>query len=131
MASDGVEAVSAAPSEVHSSQSPKHCKGCGNPVKDHVGPHGKDRCIAGIGNGLRERLEQLERVVAANCEWHAEDLSRLEAQHAQELARPDDLHQERLNGLLEVIGSLQVSSTPRVEQNRSTDSSDPCTPCMP
>ena len=59
------------------------CNGCGNPVKDELGPHGNDRCITGIVNALRERVVQLERVVSANSERHAEDLSRLEAQHAQ------------------------------------------------
>ena len=117
---DGAGGSFDAPAKIPSGPSMKHCTACRKPVKDHVGPHGKERCIWSIVDALRQRVELLEKEVAANKERHVEDLARLEARHTEELARRDDLHHQRLDGLLDVIASLQASSE-REEPTKSPD----------
>ena len=60
---DGTEASSEAPGDsasLPSSSSSRVCGGCRRPVKGHVGLCGEDRCIIGMLEALRLRVEQLE-----------------------------------------------------------------------
>ena len=104
---DGAEASSVAPVEGSANSSGKHCSSCRKPVKDHVGPHGKDRCGWGVVETLRFRVVELEKLVAVNQERHTEDISSLEARDVEDLARSDKLHQQRIESLLVLVESLQ------------------------
>ena len=122
---DGAEASSVAPVEGSSNSSGKHCSSCRKPVKDHVGPHGKDRCGWSVVETLRLRVVELEKLVAVNQERHAEDISSLEARYVEDLARSDKLHQQRTESLLVLVESLQGRENavpiPAVDRHRSAD----------
>ena len=75
MSSSGASEVSSSQQASGNSVSPKHCSACGTFVKEHLGPHGKGRCVVGTLTALRERVEKLEATVAEN-----------EARHERELA---------------------------------------------
>ena len=75
MPCDGMEGLSDAPPEATAASSSPKCRGCSRPVQDHVGPHGKDRCVWSLVDSLRLRLEQLEKTVTLNQERHAEEIA--------------------------------------------------------
>ena len=54
--------------EKESISSPKHCQACGTAVKDHLGPHGPQRCLVGLVGALRERIDALEQQSARHDE---------------------------------------------------------------
>ena len=60
-------------------------------------------------DSLKQRLELLEKSVALAERRHAEKNASLESCHAADIARRDELHQERLDNLLQIISSLQAS----------------------
>ena len=85
----------AAPSSSADSEllpSPKHCQACGVAVKDHLGPHGRQRCVAGLIDSLKQRIDVLEQ---------------LGSRHDEELRREKDLHVERQSALLATIEALE------------------------
>jgi len=77
---------------------PKHCTACGTLVKEHLGPHGKGRCVVGTLTALQERVEKLEATIAQN-----------EAHHKRELADQAALFATRVEGLVTLIESLPIS----------------------
>ena len=93
---DGVASDSAAPSKEVCSSSQKHCTACKVPVKDHVGPHGKERCVLGVLEALRTRVSALEEIVEQN-----------ERRHSEELRDQAVLHEKRVDGLMALIEDLQ------------------------
>ncbi len=119
---DSAEASSVGPAEGSSTGSGKQCTSCKKPVKDHVGPHGKDRCVWGVVETLRLRVVDLEKLVAANQNRHTEEISSLEARCAEELSRSDKLHQQRIDSLLVVVEAYQVcknDETTALDHDRS------------
>lgn len=68
-------------------------------MKEHLGPHGKGRCVIGTLTGLQERVEKLEATITEN-----------EAQHKRELADQAALFATHVEGLVALIDSLSNSS---------------------
>ena len=61
-------------------------------VRDHLGPHGPQRCVVGLVDSLKRRIDEPEQT---------------SAQHDQELRCEQDLHVERQNALLTQIDTLE------------------------
>ena len=93
---DSVGSDSAALGKEDGTSSQKHCTACRVPVKDHIGPHGKEKCVLGVLKSLRERISALEEVVEQN-----------ELRHAEELREQSALHAKRVDSLMALIENLQ------------------------
>ena len=76
--------------------SPKHCTVCKTLVKDHPGPHDKDRCVVGLVGALRSRVDALEETIRVN-----------ELRYAMDLADQAALFDKRIEGLLAIVEDLQ------------------------
>lgn len=90
---------SGAPASDQSSNSSKSCTACKKPTKDHFGPYGKDRCVVGLLDSLRSRVDKLERLITSN-----------EERHARELAEQEAIFKLRLDGLLTIVETLHDKS---------------------
>ena len=96
MSSQGSDGSSGAPAKAGRKDSPKHCLECGVLVKEHSGPHGKDRCLVGTLKDLQLRVQSLEGELKTRSQFHTEELARLNA-----------LHDQRVDGLLASLEELQ------------------------
>ena len=99
MATDGAVILLSdfgAPSQVTQDQAKPRCKGCNGPVKDHIGPHGLGKCMVGVINSVKERVELLEKA-----------LQEMECHHREEIQRICGVHDKRVDGLLATIDGFE------------------------
>ncbi len=80
-----------------------------SPLLLHIGPYGKDRCVWGVLDGFKQRIDELETTVAANKGCYVKDLAVLEERQVELENREKD-SQHRLKSLQEIIKSLQSCS---------------------
>ena len=85
-----------------------HCLAGKKPTKDHVGPHGKNRCVWGLVDSLQLCLciEILVGIVSANHAESKQAISTLESRHAEELSLVEKFNEQKLDGLLKVVESF-------------------------
>ena len=68
-------ADSVAPCSSQGQPSQKHCTVCKMLVRDHPGPHGKERCVVGLVGTLRSKIDALEETSRANERRYTKDLA--------------------------------------------------------
>ena len=98
MAAEGSGGSSSAPSSSGPTDGTgkNKCRGCGQSVKDHVGPCGKGSCLVSLLNGLGDRVRELEARLLES-----------EQRHRQELQTMCELHEKRVDTLLATVSSLE------------------------
>ena len=98
MAAEGSAGSSSAPSSSGPTDGTgkNKCRGCGQSVKDHVGPCGKGKCLVSLLNGLGDLVSELQTRLLKSVQ-----------RHRQELQTMRELHEKRVDTLLATVSSLE------------------------